>query len=1091
MFTKQQIEEIATKLRYLSKKDTDLPLANTVNYNDCILTIVTTGANYKINVSDFFKIIKSTSIELTDTEDNTTLIDGNSITTLLLNAKELQLINPANETDVVIIKNTNTGLYIGKHITVNGNIVANNASLEQIDVETLNADNINVSENVSIEGTLHADDEIDSSEDISSSKNINADENVTAGNKVLADNDVEAGTGANKVALKETNRIAKGWYIDKINPEETESTIRDKFVLKDANGTVHGDPIKIYKDSAIRDSKLGYANATVNSTTGAINIGTPGTGEIADHPQYLIVSVYTQDGTYTKISINFSQFIIENEFDGNRGLGVSNNVVYIKLASDKTTTKYIHFVNGVLTMTSELDEQVTNCEYQAGRAEDAADDYNDVIKPAAQTATDNANTATTNANNATTAANNAASSANSAATNANNAAATIGDEDDEPDPDGTIWARYKEAEGTPEDEPNEDGSRWARYNNAEESRSSTITELQEKVEELDENKANIDGYYSQMSVGAAENLVGGNETSREFTEDTAGGTTDITDGIVQIDRIKGNTIVWNQLCQYPLMTSKIDISSESDTSVVTDKGLECTKINNNSTLYYGKKIPKLKLGNKLYIHATIVADNFPEIYYLSVKVRKNSDTTADLTPSIIKATEIKSIYINVTNEANIIYLWAKCQSNIPIGSKITITKMECFDLTLMFGAGNEPATVEEFEKMFPLDYYDYNAGQLLSLNPTGIKTVGFNAYNPSTGKAYVIGGKQYQITGSYTSITENGVTITPDSNGKFTPTKNGELTIAGGNSTTTCVHLVWSGVRNGEYEEHWEETRNIPIAKINTDGTITESAIGKTRLFPDGLCSAGDVYDEITPTKAIKRIGKVDLGSFEFTKVHTSRFYVQMPLDCKAESNVKSVCSLYERNYDAYSETVDKSHIITNYLLHIYDTDYTDAAVFKAAMSGVYLYYELATPIEVTFAEPLNLTYRVSDFGIETLLPINTATPVTTPIRLDVVYGLNVVDFARNADKNYLTIEDSTGDNGSSFTNLRSALSTAFGINIVPTYDSTNKRYTFTITDNRRIEIPPTSSVSTGIKGTWAIDENYFYFCVHTNYWIKIAKTNW
>ncbi len=37
-----------------------------------------------------------------------------------------------------------------------------------------------------------------------------------------------------------------------------------------------------------------------------------------------------------------------------------------------------------------------------------------------------------------------------------------------------------------------------------------------------------------------------------------------------------------------------------------------------------------------------------------------------------------------------------------------------FDLTKMFGSGNEPSTVEEFEAMFPADYYPYNAGELMS-----------------------------------------------------------------------------------------------------------------------------------------------------------------------------------------------------------------------------------------------------------------------------------------------------------------------------------------------------------------------------------------
>lgn len=40
--------------------------------------------------------------------------------------------------------------------------------------------------------------------------------------------------------------------------------------------------------------------------------------------------------------------------------------------------------------------------------------------------------------------------------------------------------------------------------------------------------------------------------------------------------------------------------------------------------------------------------------------------------------------------------------------------MNIFDITQMFGAGNEPSTPKEFEAMFPADYYPYNAGELMS-----------------------------------------------------------------------------------------------------------------------------------------------------------------------------------------------------------------------------------------------------------------------------------------------------------------------------------------------------------------------------------------
>ena len=54
-------------------------------------------------------------------------------------------------------------------------------------------------------------------------------------------------------------------------------------------------------------------------------------------------------------------------------------------------------------------------------------------------------------------------------------------------------------------------------------------------------------------------------------------------------------------------------------------------------------------------------------------------------------------------------------------------KIQIFDLTLMFGSGNEPASVEEFEKMFPADYYPYCAGEIVSAGTEEV-AVGDTAY---------------------------------------------------------------------------------------------------------------------------------------------------------------------------------------------------------------------------------------------------------------------------------------------------------------------------------------------------------------------------
>lgn len=54
---------------------------------------------------------------------------------------------------------------------------------------------------------------------------------------------------------------------------------------------------------------------------------------------------------------------------------------------------------------------------------------------------------------------------------------------------------------------------------------------------------------------------------------------------------------------------------------------------------------------------------------------------------------------------------------------------EIFDLTQMFGIGNEPTSVEEFEAMFPNDYYQYNAGEIVSAGTESVVVQGKNLIN--------------------------------------------------------------------------------------------------------------------------------------------------------------------------------------------------------------------------------------------------------------------------------------------------------------------------------------------------------------------------
>lgn len=88
---------------------------------------------------------------------------------------------------------------------------------------------------------------------------------------------------------------------------------------------------------------------------------------------------------------------------------------------------------------------------------------------------------------------------------------------------------------------------------------------------------------------------------------------------------------------------------------------------------------------------------------------------------------------------------------------------QIYDLTAMFGSGNEPTSVEEFEKMFPADYYPYNAGEIVSAGteevvvgdtahkiPEAIKALPGYGWSAGTAKNWVdYENKKYvQCTGS-------------------------------------------------------------------------------------------------------------------------------------------------------------------------------------------------------------------------------------------------------------------------------------------------------------------------------------------------------
>ena len=311
---------------------------------------------------------------------------------------------------------------------------------------------------------------------------------------------------------------------------------------------------------------------------------------------------------------------------------------------------------------------------------------------------------------------------------------------------------------------------------------------------------------------------------------------------------------------------------------------------------------------------------------------------------------------------------------------------QLFDLTAMFGStiadylytlesGTAGAGVAKLKSwgFCTKTYYTYDTGSLLSVKTTAHKEYGFNAYNPDTGKAKVVGGQVYQITGTYTALSLNGTSIPPDASGYFTPSESGELTVTGGNSTTTCIHLKWDGERDGEWEPYFENTCALDDVELRGIPKLDSS----NNLYYDGDSYKAD-------GTVSRRFAIVNLGEKTWTEISMSngRKGYKIPFSDLAGTPFGTLNNTWcdsilsngkyyeirqsESTWPAGSYVFSQSNgtFGASMLGFVTDGTYADAAAFKASMENVYLVYELATPATES-AAPYQESQICNDFGTE------------------------------------------------------------------------------------------------------------------------------
>ena len=456
---------------------------------------------------------------------------------------------------------------------------------------------------------------------------------------------------------------------------------------------------------------------------------------------------------------------------------------------------------------------------------------------------------------------------------------------------------------------------------------------------------------------------------------------------------------------------------------------------------------------------------------------------------------------------------------VPSGVTLDNVKVypQVHDLTQMFGStiadyiySLEKATagagVAWFKKLFPKDYYPYNAGELLSVE--GLQShgmVGFNQWDEEWEVGSIDSTTGQNTTASNLIRAKNYIPVFPDtayfmktpvsaivyyydtnknfigsglsgsdlSAYRFTTPSNCRFirlrTALGYGNTYNhdiCINLS-DPSRNGEYEPY--EKHSYPL-----DSSLTLRGIPKldasNNLYYDG--------DEYTSDGKVKRkYGVVEIGSLPLQDNGSitggKQFGANISGKKVGTTNIFS---------NAFVVIAEGSHAIGTMTGRVsstfvsFNSSITTVADFKTAMQGVYLVYELATPTTET-ATPYTNPQIVSKYGTleyvtNSIVPVgHKTTYLTRDIfggYVDLISGKLVVDKAmvdlgslewqRNQTGMFYTVAFNSAympQGSTSF--VANALCTQYVVSARETLANQDKQFSFIYSDTKYITVHDTA----------------------------------
>lgn len=167
-----------------------------------------------------------------------------------------------------------------------------------------------------------------------------------------------------------------------------------------------------------------------------------------------------------------------------------------------------------------------------------------------------------------------------------------------------------------------------------------------------------------------------------------------------VKKIGGRTVVWNQLNRLSQSTGTVNdvtFTLDKDALTVTCSGIASAKASKSVTSY-------ASVSGHVYYLKGCPQGGAVDKYWMDTATGTGEDTGNGF---VFTSTHNGTRYI-------------VCRIGNGVDATGVVFKPILIDLTLMFGAGNEPTTAAECNAMFPKDFYAYTTGELLSAGVTAI-----------------------------------------------------------------------------------------------------------------------------------------------------------------------------------------------------------------------------------------------------------------------------------------------------------------------------------------------------------------------------------